>query len=341
MTAYYNDNDLRACATLNTLIEAGEIPPGRVDSRSIHEVQASELRGYSQVHFFAGIGVWPHALRRAGWPDWRPIGTGSCPCQPFSAAGEQRGFTDPRHLWPEWRRIQRDARAEGQPWAFRVFGEQVASAGAWLDLVQSDMEADGLAFGAADLAAAGFGGAHIRQRFMWVADAYDAEWWADHAPGDISTGPQAGRIESHRYLAECRAASGVADDDDDDERSYGSRACAGETGRGVAADSSSVERLGHHHHQGSPLGPWEADSRGAIRLQGSALGAASPLFGCDWLFCHDAKIRPVEPGTFPLAPSSPGRLGRLHGLGNAIDAEALTAFIGAYMDAVEGRDVFA
>ena len=29
---------------------------------------------YTQCHFFAGIGVWSYALRRAGWADSRPVG---------------------------------------------------------------------------------------------------------------------------------------------------------------------------------------------------------------------------------------------------------------------------
>jgi hypothetical protein len=45
------------------------------------------LPGYDQCHFFAGIGGWSYALRLAGWPDDRPVWTGSCPCQPLSSAG--------------------------------------------------------------------------------------------------------------------------------------------------------------------------------------------------------------------------------------------------------------
>jgi hypothetical protein len=41
------------------------------------------------------------------WPDDRPVWTGSCPCQPFSIAGEVRGVGDERHLWPEWFRLIR------------------------------------------------------------------------------------------------------------------------------------------------------------------------------------------------------------------------------------------
>ena len=87
MSAYYNEIDPHAAAWLRNLISAGAIPPGDVDERSIADVGVDDLRGYRQWHFFAGVGVWAHALRRIGWPDDRPIATGSCPCPPFSVAG--------------------------------------------------------------------------------------------------------------------------------------------------------------------------------------------------------------------------------------------------------------
>lgn len=82
MTAYYNENDPFAAAWLKELIKAGCIAPGEVDTRSIEDVCPSDLRGFAQCHFFAGIGVWSYALRLSGWPDDRPVWTGSCPCFP-------------------------------------------------------------------------------------------------------------------------------------------------------------------------------------------------------------------------------------------------------------------
>ena len=164
---YYNEIDPFAAAWLRNLIAAELIPAGDVDERSIKDVQPGDLAGYVQCHFFAGIGGWSYALRLAGWPEDRPVWTGSCPCQPFSAAGKRGGVNDERHLWPEMYRLVRECGPA------TVFGEQVASKDGrlWLAGVRADLEALGYAVGAADLCAAGVGAPHIRQRLWWVADA--------------------------------------------------------------------------------------------------------------------------------------------------------------------------
>ena len=174
MAAYYNEYDPKAAAWLRELIKQGHIADGVVDDRSIEDVTPTELLGFTQCHFFAGIGVWSYALRRAGWVDDRPVWTGSCPCQPFSAAGKGAGFDDERHLWPAFHHLI----SQCQPPI--VLGEQVASKDGlgWLDLVHADLEATGYASGAVDLCAAGIGAPHIRQRLWWVgtrlADTNDA-----------------------------------------------------------------------------------------------------------------------------------------------------------------------
>jgi DNA (cytosine-5)-methyltransferase 1 len=146
---YYNEHDPKAAAWLRALIDAGHIAPGIVDTRSISDVQPDELTDYAQCHFFAGIGGWSLALRYAGWSDNRPVWTGSCPCQPFSAAGRRLADKDPRHLWPQFLRLI----AKRSPAI--VFGEQVASADGrvWLSGVRADLEGMGYAVGAADIKA--------------------------------------------------------------------------------------------------------------------------------------------------------------------------------------------
>src|SRR5688500_12844660 len=101
----YNEIEPFAVDWLRNLSAAGHIAEGSVDPRPVQELRADDLRGISQAHFFAGIGVWSYALRLAGWPDDREVWTGSCPCQPFSVAGRGGGVADERHLWPEWFRL--------------------------------------------------------------------------------------------------------------------------------------------------------------------------------------------------------------------------------------------
>ena len=165
MTAYYNEINKHAAEWLRNLIAKGLIADGDVDERSILEVKPDDLRKYDQCHFFAGIGGWSHALRLARWPDNRPVWTGSCPCQPFSVAGSQRGCEDERHLWPAFFGLIRECRPPS------VFGEQVAGASglAWLDHVCADLEIEGYAAAAADLPACSTGAPHQRQRLFWVA----------------------------------------------------------------------------------------------------------------------------------------------------------------------------
>lgn len=164
MSAYYNEIDPFAAQWLRNLISADLIAAGDVDERSIADVQPSDLKGYAQCHFFAGIGGWSYAARLAGWPDERSLWTGSCPCQPFSLAGNQLGFRDVRHLWPEFLRLI----AERSPAV--VFGEQVASAIEWLAIVRRDLEALGYAVGAEPVEAASAGADHKRDRIWFVAD---------------------------------------------------------------------------------------------------------------------------------------------------------------------------
>jgi DNA (cytosine-5)-methyltransferase 1 len=190
MTAYYNENDPYAAQWLRNLVAAGHIAAGDVDDRSITDVRPDDLVGYTQCHFFAGIGGWSYALRLAGWRfDGQVTWTGSCPCQPLSSAGLRKGHADERHLWPAFYRLI----SECSPAI--VFGEQVASADGreWFAGVRADLEALGYACGAADLCAAGVSAPHIRQRLYWVgiSDRYRPQ------ARDQATTPPRHRDSSH------------------------------------------------------------------------------------------------------------------------------------------------
>lgn len=216
MAAYYNEIDPYAAQWLRNLIDAGHIAPGIVDERSIEDVHPNDLRGFTQCHFFAGVGAWSLALRRAGWPDDRPVWTGSCPCQPFSAAGAGAGFEDARHLWPTFAWLIKQCKPA------IIFGEQVASKAVepWVDLVHADVEALGYAFGAVPFPSAGVGAPHIRDRLYWVADSKSDryEW-----PGKLS---QSSGRDGPSHL---RTIGGV--DNTDDTRPQGHARHGGSAGR--------------------------------------------------------------------------------------------------------------
>ena len=348
MAAYYNEIDPYAAQWLRNLIDAGHIAPGIVDERSIEDVHPNELREFTQCHFFAGIGVWSLALRRAGWPDDRPVWTGSCPCQPFSAAGAGAGFEDARHLWPTFAWLIKQCKPA------IIFGEQVASKAVepWVDLVHADVEALGYAFGAVPFPSAGVGAPHIRDRLYWVADSKSDryEWpgklsqstgrdgsshlrtigGVDNADdtrpqGHARHGGSAERKGSDRPATATNLSSGLADlhGDGCDQ----GRKCRSSTGNDGAERDSAASGMGNADckpargnsgaahtkeiEHGSP------DSHGnGLRDAGNSLAShrtSGPTNGvwadADWLFCRDGKWRPVEPGTFPLAHGAASRVG--------------------------------
>lgn len=302
MAAYYNEIDPYAAQWLRNLIEAGHIAPGVVDERSIEDVRPRDLAGFTQCHFFAGVGVWSLALRRAGWTDDVPVWTGSCPCQPFSSAGAGAGFEDARHLWPTFAWLIKQCKPPV------VFGEQVASKAVepWVDLVHADVEAMGYAFGAVPFPSAGVGAPHIRDRLFWVADSQ-------------SNGRQrAGELDKS-------------------------------SGRDGSPHLRAVVGLGHPDHPRLEVGRgrldeffdsegWETSERSpGLSSFPSRAGPTNGLWaGADWISCRDNKWRPIKPGLKPLVDGSSSRVGRLRAYGNAINAEAATQFIGAYLDSIEG-----
>lgn len=307
LTAYYNEHDPYAAQWLKNLIVNKLIPYGVVDQRDILDVRPSDIKGFTSCHFFAGLGGWPYALRLAGWPDNKPVWTGSCPCQPFSAAGKSAAFDDERHLWPALFHLIEQCEPE------RFFGEQVASKDglAWLDLVQADMEGASYAVGAVDTCAAGFGAPHIRHRLYIgaarLADGESRRWGQERQNGNGKYFGDTAQGDAARFSSGC-----------------GSGRLADASGEGLQGRCS-AERTNER-------------SDGQITPRGS-FGAAHPTNGfwknADWLGCRDEKWRPVEPGAFPLVDGIPGRVGRLRAYGNAIVPHQAATFIGAFEEATK------
>ena len=327
MAAYYNELDPNAAEWLRQLMGLGAIAPGFVDERDIRDVPSDELTAYDQCHFFAGIGTWSYALRQAGWPDDRPVWTGSCPCQPYSQAGKGKGADDERNLW--WAMFWLISQCRPPT----IIGEQVSSEAGlrWWDLVSSDLEGSGYAATAFDLCAAGlpevaqipveitdkFTGEsieiyvpvpgdppHIRQRLFWVANT--------HSPGREWTGMA--QSEGRKREA-CTAGRGKVSSLADSMRTGG---------RQIPRSSSSDEKEARRSEDDNKLtgngqygfGFELGDTSGYRQQRSTAedketkngresrggFGGPSRSFWGDaiWIPCRDRKSRPIKPGTFPL-----------------------------------------
>jgi DNA (cytosine-5)-methyltransferase 1 len=322
---YYNENDPKPAAWLRELMKQGLIPEGHVDERSITETKAADLRGFTQCHFFAGIGGWPLALKLAGYPGDRPVWTASLPCQPFSTAGQSQGVEDGRHLWPIFFDLVKVCRPN------IIFGEQVARAIGfnWLDGISTDLEGADYTVGQAVCGAHSVGAPHKRKRLYWlgVSEGY---------------GREAGRLgaEAARYGHSLEPASGVGVTLDDAKCSglegFGGDGNGGnEPGRiakienGPTTASGATRGLAHAGHsercpeQGNELRECDSGTRES--------GAWSNY---DLLYFRDDKFRRVEAGTFPLAHGVSGRVGLLRGYGNGIVPQLAAEFIQASLEAI-------
>jgi DNA (cytosine-5)-methyltransferase 1 len=338
--AFYNDVDPFVAKWLRNLIVVGHIPSGIVDERSINDLELPTHPEPRQCHFFAGIGGWAHALRLAGWPDDQEVWTGSCPCQPFSVAGRKKAQKDLRHLWPAWFRLIDKHRPSV------IFGEQVASPDGlrWLDLVSSDLEGAGYAFGAANLCAAGVGAPHIRQRLYFVAldtpMVKSGVALADKQRCD-GIGLQLSKRESSREVPEAARRSSVGGLADSVRSRWSERRA--ESGNGQAPWRGSVSLVGDSRGERGRRyagAVFRAQSKGPEGWQATwgishQPCPSSPTDGfwrvCEWIPCKDGKLRPAQPGAFPLAFRLPGRVGRLCAYGNAIVPQVAVVFIRAVM----------
>jgi DNA (cytosine-5)-methyltransferase 1 len=329
MTAYYNEFDPKAAAWLRQLIKNGDIADGTVDERSIIEVEADDLKGFTQHHFFAGVGVWSYALRNAGWPDDRPVATASLPCQPFSAAGNQKGKEDERHLLPHFLELV------GQCNFHTIFGEQVETAikHGWLDDLYAEMENQDYTVGSAIIGAHSVNKPHIRKRIYWVAQCRvgntDNERLQEHRePGELhiresdrqnqerlnlntgfsdrmanTNGEQCeqglqplpgGQAERHRSNSE---HSRMAESNEFDR---GAEQEPGQQARGERWESSGNCGI---NGPGSRVGNSDSNGRKERCETPQTTGHRDSIdsaSGIDWLYCRDQKYRPIKSGIKPL-----------------------------------------
>ena len=296
--AYYNEIEPFAGDWLENLIASKQITAGKVDRRSITDVQPADVAGFQRCHFFAGIAGWDLALSLAGWDG--PVWTASCPCQPFSSAGKQKGTQDERHLWP----VQFGLVDAVRPPI--VFGEQVSSAigHGWLDGVFADLEGAGYTCGAAVLGAHSVGAPHIRQRLYWFgcrlefANSHGREAWRSTA-------------ETNRYGSPINSAgSRIRDSASDQQQLHWKSVPVGIGEVSIGRSSSGLgecvdSRLERHRRS---VGEHAAKRREAEERHGSASGAWSDYTIGQF---RDGKSRRIGCGVLTLVNGLPAGMGRI------------------------------
>jgi DNA (cytosine-5)-methyltransferase 1 len=145
---------------------------------------AAEMAGFETVGQ-CEYADYPYRVLCKHWPNvpkWRDIKTlngddfyaktgmrtvdvvsGGFPCQPFSVAGQQRGYEDDRYLWPEMLRVIRDIKprfviCENVPGILQIAGETVCE----------DLERAGYCVTVFNFEAAAVGASHRRERVFFV-----------------------------------------------------------------------------------------------------------------------------------------------------------------------------
>ncbi|MEO0496268.1 MAG: DNA cytosine methyltransferase [Pseudomonadota bacterium] len=164
--------------------------------------------------------IWSDVKTFDGRP-WRGkvhILAGGYPCQPFSAAGKQRGAADPRHLWPDFSRIIDEIRPE---WCFFENVEGHLDLGA-TDVVK-DLSRLGYSVKAGLFSAREVGASHLRRRLYIVAHASEVHLYQQCGHRDRAGWTEAeSRCKSDWQTSGLRAGGSNVDDDMDANTGLGS-----------------------------------------------------------------------------------------------------------------------
>lgn len=268
--------------------------------------------------------------------------TGGFPCQPFSAAGQQRGALDDRYLWPELARFVAVLRPR---WCLFENVPGIINMAGGLERVFADLEAEGYQVEAMCLPACAVGAPHKRDR-VWVVA---------HAAGAGSPrGERAGSHQSGRRVGHEPTECGSHVDDPEgagcglphalhERPATGDEHAFGDAGDALAvanpttsvgirsqgqqsggAEARAIERGGCGHETQPRLG---APHDGISRWMDGRL-AAGPLsaFGENW-----------EEGVPRVTQECEDRVNRLKALGNSIVPQVAYVIMQAMLEADDAK----
>lgn len=223
--------------------------------------------------------------------------SGGFPCQPFSVAGERKGKTDHRHLWPEMFRVIQTIKP------LYVVGENVPGiVGVVLDEVLDDLESQGYATESFIIPACSKNAWHRRDR-VWVI-AYPYHY------GKI--GGTSGNEEKSR-------TKGIQERDQVEHVSFSDNIRESF----VLADTISIRGNQSQQNSQSELIDSNGSKRGIITDTNDGRGQGPNQeqeisANENWNEPNRESWWEAEPGLDRMAHGIPGRLDRLKQLGNAV-----------------------
>jgi DNA (cytosine-5)-methyltransferase 1 len=232
--------------------------------------------------FLAPAPVWSDLSTFDG-REWRGVVdlvTSGIPCQPYSAAGKQRGHDDERALWPELVRIVGECRPS------LVFIENVPTFAGWFRepgqaLCRMGYEIEDAVF----LAAEDVGAPHSRERVFILAHRHGDEQRADERVADTEADWRNDSSGSRTFLGHTNEPR-----EDAYAARGGSRRAVGESGGQVA------DAIGSGHDRRADGEERRAERRDVAQGPGEELGHAGSAY--------DAGREPEQPPG--IGPSGAG-----------------------------------
>lgn len=292
---------------------------------------------------FAGIGGFDLGLERAGmrclwqveidpfctrvlqkhWPeiarfgDIRTVGKhnlptvdlvcGGFPCQPFSAAGKQRGTADDRHLWPEMLRVVSEIKPR---WviAENVPGLLSIEQGVVFESVLSSLEAEGYEVAPLVIPACGVDAPHRRERVWIVAHASGTGQRPDNGRRPVRDADRDGESQIRRDEQQPGAGGNSAD----------------------VAHAPGIARGAERGHRTSGGHTMGGDERaGADVADAAIVGSGTRQAECAGQEREPAPVEhsrwATEPDVGRVAHGIPSRVDRLRALGNAVVPQVVEA----------------